>query len=335
MNPVDDPKVHLATVLHVDAAPDHPDSFVGQCPAQAFDRVYGGQLAAQGMLSAAATVAAEMRPISTRIDFLKIGLASRPVRYVVERAHDGRSLATRLVRAYQSDRLLSLSTVSFQHVDTEHSDLDVDPLLGPAPPPEGLPDRDEAMLAHFGTHLTNTMAMSSWPVDVRYIDRAPWTLERSDPTNRLWIRSAVPLADDRLMHCAALLYAADLHLFEPILFPSTLRWEDLVNARGVFGASLDYTLYFHRDFRFEEWMLHEQGAVVANSRGLTTGRFWTRDGVLAASVVELVGVFRTPTSSNAPAAGHASTTSPGRAARGRLAVRAPQPSLPPPAYRSN
>jgi acyl-CoA thioesterase-2 len=291
----DDPKVHLATVLTVESQPDQDDVFVGHCPAQAFDRVYGGQLAAQGLLSAAATVDTELRPIWTRIDFLKIGRVSAPVRYVVERARDGRSLATRIVRAYQGERLLSVSTVGFQHLDSEHADLDHDPPLTPAPAPEGLPDRDEAMRAHFGGNLTNTMAMSSWPVDVRYIDRVPWSPGTAAPANRLWMRSAVPLPDDRLTHCAALVYAADLHLFEPILFPSALRWEDLVNARGVFGASLDYTLYFHRDFRFDDWLLHQQDAqAIANSRGLTTGLFWTRDGALAASVVELVGIFRAP-----------------------------------------
>jgi acyl-CoA thioesterase-2 len=187
--------------------------------------------------------------------------------------------------------------VSFQHVDSEHPDLDHTPPLAPAPEPEGLPDRDEAMREQFGADVTNTMAMSSWPVDVRYIDRVPWAPGTAEPSNRLWMRSAVPLPDDRLTHCAALLYAADLHLFEPILFPGVLRWEDLVNARGAFGASLDYTLYFHRDFRFDEWMLHRQDAqAIANSRGLTTGQFWTRDGALAASVVELVGIFRSPAS---------------------------------------
>jgi acyl-CoA thioesterase II len=295
MDRADDPKVHLATVLHVEPEPERTDVFTGQCPAQAFDRVYGGQLAAQGLLAAAATVADGLHPISTRIDFLKIGRISQPVRYEVERAHDGRALASRVVHAYQGDRLLSVSTVAFQHADTEHSDLDHDPPRAPVPEPEELPDRDEAMRAHFGANLTHTMAMSSWPVDVRYIDRVPWAPEPAEPTNRLWMRSAVPLPDDRLTHCAALLYAADLHLFEPILFPNALRWEDLVNARGAFGASLDYTVYFHRDFRFDGWLLHEQAAqAIANSRGLTTGLFWSRDGQLAASVVELVGIFRVP-----------------------------------------
>jgi len=289
----DDPKLHLATVLRVESDPAIADRFVGQCPAQAFDRVYGGQVAAQALLSAAATVDSGLRPISAHVNFLKIGAISRPVRYAVERAHDGRSLATRVVHAYQGDRLLGVSIVSFQHVDTEHRDLDHDPPLATAAAPESLPGRDESMTEHYGTDITNTMAMSSWPVEVRYIDRAPWSPGISEPSNRLWMRSSVPLEDDRLSHCAALLYAADLHLPEPILFPNNLSWYDLVNARGVFGASLDYTLYFHRDFRFDEWMLHEQDAqAIANSRGLTTGRFWTRDGVLAASAVELVGIFR-------------------------------------------
>jgi acyl-CoA thioesterase-2 len=289
----DDRAAHLAAVLRVEPDPDCADTFVGHCPAQSFDRVYGGQLAAQALLAAASTVDPRLRPISAHINFLKIGAVRRPVRYAVERAHDGRSLATRVVHARQGERLLGVSIVSFQHVDTEHGELDHDPPLAAAADPGALPTRDDSMSDHYGDDITSTMAMSSWPVEVRYVDRAPWSPGPSEPRNRLWLRSAVALDDDQLTHCAALLYAADLHLPEPILFPNRLSWYDLVNARGVFGASLDYTLYFHRDFRFDEWVLHEQDAqAIANSRGLTTGRFWTRDGVLAASAVEMVGIFK-------------------------------------------
>jgi len=294
MSPADEPAAHLAAVLHVAADGDLADTFVGQCPAQSFDRVYGGQLAAQALLASAETVDRGLRPISAQINFLKIGAISRPVRYTVERAHDGRSLATRVVHAHQGERLLSVSVVSFQHTDSEHGELDHDPPLTSAPDPDSLPSRTASMTDHFGADITSTMTMSSWPVEVRYVDRAPWSPGPSEPRNRLWLRSLVHLDDEPLTHCAALLYAADLHLFEPILFPNRLSWYDLVNARGAFGASLDYTLYFHRDFRFDEWLLHEQDAqAIANSRGLTTGRFWTGDGVLAASTVELVGIFKT------------------------------------------
>lgn len=291
-----DPKLHLAAVLRVEPDSRSADSFIGRCPAQSFDRVYGGQLAAQSLLAAAATVDAQLRPVSAHITFMKIGVVNTAVRYQVDRAHEGRSLATRVVQAFQGDRLLSVAILSFQNLDTEHGDLDHDPPLAPVIAPESLQSREESMIEHYGREgvtLTQTMTMSSWPIEVRYVDRTPWTPGTGDPANRLWMRCAVALNDDRLTHCAALLYAADLHLPEPILFPSGLSFYDLVNAQGVFGASLDYTLYFHRDFRFDEWMLHEQDAqAIANSRGLTTGRFWTRDGVLGASAVELVGIFR-------------------------------------------
>jgi acyl-CoA thioesterase-2 len=85
------------------------------------------------------------------------------------------------------------------------------------------------------------------------------------------MRSLVHLPNDYLTHCAVLLYAADLHLPEPILFPHKLTWYELVNGINVFGASLDYTVWFHRPFQFDDFLLHEQEAeAVANSHGLTT-----------------------------------------------------------------
>jgi acyl-CoA thioesterase-2 len=285
-----EPGQHLAAVLSIDQA--GPDEYTGHCPAQAFDRIYGGQLAAQALLSAARTVRPGMNPVSVHTSFLRIGTVREPVTYAIERAADGRSLATRVVHARQGERLLSVSVVSFQDAATEHELVDHDGPAGPVPAPESLPTRAESMAERFGDSVTGQMAMSSWPVEVRYLDRTPWTDGPSAPRNRLWMRSLVGLPDDYLTHCAVLLYAADLHLPEPILYPLELTWYELVNAVGVFGASLDYTLWFHRPFRFDEFLLHEQEALaIANSRGLTTGRFRTRDGQLVASASELVAIL--------------------------------------------
>jgi acyl-CoA thioesterase-2 len=286
----EDPAQHLAAVLSIDEA--GPDQYVGQCPAQAFDRIYGGQLAAQALLSAARTVRSGMQPISAHTNFLRIGMVREPVTYSIERAADGRSLTNRVVHAYQRERLLSVSVVSFQDIATEHQMVDYDALIGSLPAPESLPARDESLVEHFGDSVTNTMVMSSWPIEVRYVDRTPWTEGTSVPRNRLWMRSVVDLPDDYLTHCAVLLYAADLHLPEPILFPHELTWYELVNGIKVFGASLDYSVWFHRPFRFDDFLLHEQEAqAIANSRGLTMGRFSTRKGELVASATELVGIL--------------------------------------------
>ena len=46
-------------------------------------------------------------------------------------------------------------------------------------------------------------------------------------------------------------------------------------------------MWFHRDFRFDEWMLYATRSPVATgSRGMGSGRFWKRDGTLATSVVQ-------------------------------------------------
>jgi acyl-CoA thioesterase II len=290
VSPDENPERHLAAVLAVEET--GPDEFLGSCPAQAFDRIYGGQLAAQALLSAARTVRAAMTPISAHTTFLRIGRVREQVRYRIERATDGRSLATRVVHAVQGGRLLSVSVLSFQDAGTEHAMIDHRPGLAPASPPELLPTRDEALAQRFGDAITRTMAMSSWPIEVRYVDRTPWADGRTEPVNRLWMRSLVALPDDPLTHCAVLLYAGDLHLPEPVLYPHELTWHELVNGRGVFGASLDYTMWFHRPFRFDEYLLHEQDArASANSRGLTTGRFYTRGGDIAASASEMTVVL--------------------------------------------
>ena len=53
------------------------------------------------------------------------------------------------------------------------------------------------------------------------------------------------------------------------------------------GASLDHALWFHRPFRADEWFLYDCDSPSASgARGLATGRFFTRDGQLVATVVQ-------------------------------------------------
>lgn len=286
----ENPAAHLLAVLQIEDA--GPDCFLGRAPLQAFDRIYGGQLAAQSLLAAARTVGDGLVPISAHINFLRVGVVREPVLYSIEKVADGRSLATRLVHATQNGRLLSVAIISFQDASTEHTSLDYPTVAADVPGPELRPIRDEAIVEHFGDQVTNTMVMPSWPVEVRYVDHSPWDDESSEPRNRLWMRSLVALPDDRLTQCAALLYAGDLQLPEPMLQPQELRWFDLVNGNGVFGASLDYSVWFHRAFRFDDWLLQELDAsAIANSRGLTMARWRGPDGQIVASATELVGIF--------------------------------------------
>jgi acyl-CoA thioesterase-2 len=57
-------------------------------------------------------------------------------------------------------------------------------------------------------------------------------------------------------------------------------------------ASLDHALWFHRPFRFDEWLLFVfDTETVAAGRGLSRGSVYSRDGRLVASIAQ-EGVMR-------------------------------------------
>ncbi|MFN2505240.1 MAG: acyl-CoA thioesterase, partial [Acidimicrobiales bacterium] len=59
------------------------------------------------------------------------------------------------------------------------------------------------------------------------------------------------------------------------------------SAPGVMLASLDHAMWFHRDFRADEWLLYEQDSPVAyGARGFARGSIYTRAGELVVSVVQ-------------------------------------------------
>jgi acyl-CoA thioesterase-2 len=56
---------------------------------------------------------------------------------------------------------------------------------------------------------------------------------------------------------------------------------------GFITASLDHAIWFHRPFRADEWMLYAQDSPnTSGARGLARGLLFTRDGKLAASVMQ-------------------------------------------------
>ena len=71
---------------------------------------------------------------------------------------------------------------------------------------------------------------------------------------RLWIRISGTLDDDVLTHQAAFTYASDLTLLGSSLVPHGVP----IGSPNVQSASLDHTIWFHRPFRADEWLLYDQ-----------------------------------------------------------------------------
>lgn len=56
---------------------------------------------------------------------------------------------------------------------------------------------------------------------------------------------------------------------------------------SVRAASIDHAMWFHHDFRMDDWLLYAlDSPVAAGARGLVRGQFFDPRGVLVASVAQ-------------------------------------------------
>jgi acyl-CoA thioesterase-2 len=106
----------------------------------------------------------------------------------------------------------------------------------------------------------------------------------------VWFKAIGTLPDDENLHRAALAYASDDSILEPILrrhgIPKT--------TQGLKMASLDHAMWWHRFGRVDEWCLYLQESPTAiGGRGLALARIYSRDGMLLASVAQ-EGMIRVP-----------------------------------------
>lgn len=251
-----------------DMAQHGPDVWVGESARYPWVRVYGGQVAAQGLWAALRTVPADHRPHSLHAYFIRGGDADEPIRFEVDRIRDGRSFVTRRVVARQSNGAIFNLSASF-HVVEEAPDVTAVPRPEP-PDPATLPDQ-------------------SWgPL----LERRP--VPRDEERARTWLRVPGPLGDDPLLHTLAHVYASDdipteaVELEHPIGRPA----HDGPLSEYVhpyMGASLDHTVWFHRPAPADEWCLHDfRSSGVYGNRGLAFGEIWSASGVHVASVAQEV-----------------------------------------------
>ena len=78
-------------------------------------------------------------------------------------------------------------------------------------------------------------------------------------------------------------YASDMSLFDTILAPHDVRWDD----PDFMGASLDHCMWFHRSFRADNWLLYDMDSpVAAGGRGLARGFLFDREGGLCVSLAQ-------------------------------------------------
>ena len=266
-----DPTTDFVAMLALE--PHGPDTFVGSGPRYPWGGLYGGQIVAQALRAAAATVDPQFRVHSLHSYFIRRGDHSEPVRYEVDRVRNGRSFVTRTVTARQAVGAILSMSVSFQ-VDEEAAEVQI------AEVPEHVPGPDE-------------LTQESW---TSMFDRATVTEVGLPGRSRGWLKINGDLGDDPVLHACALAYMSDDYPTDAAisLRPDRPDPTDPEADQYPFMAfSLDHAIWFHRPVRADQWHLTAMVCHgLISSRGLTIGHVFAADGTHVASVSQEVLIRR-------------------------------------------
>ncbi len=265
----------------LDLEPIEVNLFRGRSPKDGWQRVFGGQVVGQALVAAGRTV--EGRFAHSFHSFLRPGDPAVPILYDVDRIRDGTSFTTRRVVAIQHGRAIFNMQASFQK---DEPGLEHQLEMPKVTPPESLANETELRrrVAHRLPEKMHAYFLRERPIEVRPVDPVDeFEPDKRPPVQNVWFRAVDSLPDDRALHQCVLAYASDLTLLDTSTLPHAISWwnDDLQSA------SLDHSMWFHRPFRADEWLLYAQDSPrAAGARGFNRGSVFTREGELVASVTQ-------------------------------------------------
>src|SRR5690606_20046529 len=122
------------------------------------------------------------------------------------------------------------------------------------------------------------------PIDFRPVEPLDFFLpEPRPPRQMMWFRALGTVPGELVQHQAVLAYASDYGLLATALRPHGLT----IRMPHLQVASLDHSIWFHRPFRVDEWLLYVmESDSAAGARGFARGSLYSRDGALVASVAQ-------------------------------------------------
>jgi acyl-CoA thioesterase-2 len=247
--------------------------------------VFGGQVLAQAVNAAYRTIPKDRILHSLHSYFLEAGDLTIPINYNVQDVRNGGSFSTRRVTASQNNKTIFILAASFHKKEDgfEHQTT-LDPKIKQ---PEELFSWDD-MLEQFGDFLPKSMKYFlsiERPIEFKPV-RIPNPLqpENLPPNEQVWFRLKGKKQEmDFRTKQEILTYISDYNVLNAAFNPNASKY----NFGNTQTASLDHSMWFFRDFDFDDWMLFSAESPNAfGARGLSKGNIFTRDGQLIASFAQ-------------------------------------------------
>lgn len=244
--------------------------------------VFGGQVLSQALMAAGRTVDDRLAH-SLHGYFLRAGDTTAPIVYQVERIRDGKSFATRMVKAIQHGEIIFIMSASF--AVTEEG-LEHQTEMPAVDGPDGILNETELrqkIAPMIPEKIRNAFARER-PIEIRPINPVnPFAPVKQEAKRLHWMRAQSRLPDDPFLHQCILAFASDFALMGTAMLPHGVSFMQ----NNMQAASIDHAMWFHRPFRMDEWLLYEMDAPNAsNSRGMNRGLVYAQDGRLVASTAQ-------------------------------------------------
>ena len=245
--------------------------------------IYGGQVLAQAINAATTTVSEDRILHSLHSYFLRAGNINNPIEYKVDVLRDGRSFSTRRVSALQDDKVIFILAASFQVIEDglEHQ-IEANNII----PPDALKPFS-SFFKKFAERLNfkpKGLFSEESPIEFRMVENIdPLNPGNREPYRHVWFKTNGKLPDDLGLHQQLLAYASDFNLLISALLPHDISFF----TTPMKMASLDHAMWFHREFRMDEWLLYAiESPSASNARGFTQARIFNQQKSLVASVTQ-------------------------------------------------
>ncbi|KAI8995368.1 thioesterase-like superfamily-domain-containing protein [Trametes punicea] len=264
--------------------------------------VFGGQVISQALVSANNSVdsAFSLHVSNICCYFLLSASAAAPILYHVDRVRDGRSYATRAVRAVQRGRTVFLMLCSFQHPEPRQPTFQL-PMPPDVPSPEAcegieviyeklFKETTDAKVKDFC--LTALEERRRSPIEVKLAG----VRESKDgvPTFLYWHKARnTPVRYDAAFQKCILSYISDSQFISAARRTLTQLNQGKGPTKVVMQISLDHNISFYDDnFDCGEWLLYViVSERAASGRASVHGRMYTPSGTLVA-ICNQEGVVR-------------------------------------------
>ncbi|AYO55644.1 acyl-CoA thioesterase [Acinetobacter wuhouensis] len=257
--------------------------FQGQCTDLFGTHLFGGQILGQALIAASKTTD---RPAhSLHAYFIRSGRTDLPVLYKVENLRDGKSFATRQVYALQDGAVIFSAMISFAKPE---QGLEYQIPAPEYPLPESFKSEQELKILNQDDipEFMREVVMRQFDLRMHPVNPVnPFRPEKAEAEYAEYVQTFDKLTNEfdiPMFHQAILAYYSDYNLLTTSLRPHGISYAN----GGVRSASLDHAIYFHSEFRVDDWLLYDMHATRSSqSRGINYGQFW-QNGKLVSSVTQ-------------------------------------------------